>query len=129
MRTRNWLRINRELHNLTRKELANSCGVSYAAIQAIEQGTNGGTKKTWETLECFFMNTYNFSVDVDSIVYDIKNWIKLRTKNTMVYVSYVMTNENHFLFYDWSFKEPELKYIKIPLGEALKLFKEQNKEV
>ena len=129
MRTKNWLRINRELHNLTRKELAAETKVSFATIQALEQGINGGTKKTWETLEYYFSQTFN--VDIDSIVYDIKNWIKLRNASALVYVSYVITKEDKFIFYDWSFTKPIQgnNFIKIQLGEALKLFKAQNKEV
>ena len=62
IRTKEWLKKQREKAKLTQKELADNTGISVNAIRNIEQGQRLGSIETWTKIERFF-NAENCSFE------------------------------------------------------------------
>ncbi len=54
MRTKEWLKKQRELNNISQKLLAEKIGLSPFTIMQIEQGLRSGSNSTWEKIEKYF---------------------------------------------------------------------------
>lgn len=138
MKTKEWLKRQRQLSGITQKELAEKIGTSPFTIEQIEQGRRLGSTDTWDKIENYFENGVSVSYDSEELIEEIKQDIKDFGKDHPCILIYKIIDDSIF-FTNYDFiveddkfdEETELeegeKYLTTTLKYALEVFQSQNK--
>ena len=128
IRTKEWLKKQREKAKLTQKELADNTGISVNAIRNIEQGQRLGSIETWTKIERFF-NEENCSFEYTSLIASVKNDIEHWDETKQCFLYYVVV-DNHIVINDYSLEKPSNNTERVLTGtlkQALDIFENENK--
>lgn len=140
MRTKEWLKAQREKNNLTQQDLADKIDVSKFTIENIEQGKRLGSVETWEKIEDFFKaDTMKISYDSEDLINELKGDILEFGENKECILVYKVYDDGRIFFTNYDFivdetpfdpnkeLEPDEKYIETTFKYALEVLESQNK--
>lgn len=143
IKTKEWLKEQRKILNLTQKELAEKAGINRFTIENIEQGKRLGSVDTWNKLETFF-NEKNINSNIEisyaneELINELKQDVFEFGEDHPCLIIYKVLNGN-IIFTNYDFivdekpfnPEKELqkdeKFIETTLKYALEVFDDQNK--
>ena len=139
LRTKEWLRKRLEDNDMTQKELSDKTGVSLNAISKIIRGERFGSLETWDKIEeVLGSDVVNISYESDELIDELKeDVLEFGEDHPCILVYKIMSDYIIFTNYDFITEEkpfnpeeelqPGEKYIHSTLGDALRLFQDQNK--
>jgi len=135
MKTKEWLREQLKIKNITQKELADGTGISVNAISKIIRGERLGSPESWEKILNFLEYDGSiYSFDSEELIEEIKQDIEEFGEDEQCYLFYQII-DNNIIFDNYDFivdemplTKEELKenYIITSLKNALEFLERQN---
>jgi len=135
MKTKEWLREQLKIKNITQKELADGTGISVNAVSKIIRGERLGSPESWEKILNFLEYDGSiYSFDSGELIEEIKQDIEEFGEDEQCYLFYQIIDNNiifdnyDFIVEDIPLTKEELKenYIITSLKNALEFLERQN---